>query len=574
MNAQVVYVNLKGKTKKIGQPGIIRRNEPSPDGNYILLETIHKPFSYLVPLYRFPILIEVLDIEGNPVHTLRDIPLAESIPIGRDAVISGPRSFGWRADLGATIYYVEALDGGDPNVIIEHRDQVYTIDPPFNVNPEPFVKLNLRYSGIQWGNREIALVSARKWSIRRTTTWLVNPSNKSAEKIIDRSYEDRYADPGRPMTDQNQYGRSVLLLVGNGHTIYMSGNGASPEGDLPFVDEFSLKTKKTVRLWRAEAPYYETPISIFDPIKKVVLTRRESKDEIPNYYLRSLIDGSVSSVTDFKHPYPQMMGIYKEMLTYKRADGIDLSATLYLPPGRKPGDGPLPLLVWAYPREFKTSKAASQVVGSPHRFSRISPTSSLIMLAYGYAVLSGATMPIIGEGDSQPNDAYVKQLVGSAQAAVDIMIERGITTKDQIAIGGHSYGAFMTANLLAHSDIFQAGIARSGAYNRSLTPFGFQSEERTFWEAPEIYFAMSPFMHAQKVNEPILLIHGEVDNNSGTFPVQSKRFYHALKGHGATAKLVMLPHESHGYRARESVMHMLWETANWLDTYVKKDVKE
>ena len=574
MNAQVVYVNLKGKTKKIGQPGIIRRNEPSPDGNYILLETIHQPFSYLVPLYRFPILVEVLDIEGNPVHTLRDIPLAESIPIGRDAVISGPRSFGWRADLGATIYYVEALDGGDPNVIIEHRDQVYTIDPPFNVNPEPFVKLNLRYSGIQWGNREIALVSARKWSIRRTTTWLVNPSNKSAEKIIDRSYEDRYADPGRPMTDQNQYGRSVLLLVGNGHTIYMSGNGASPEGDLPFVDEFSLKTKKTVRLWRAEAPYYETPISIFDPIKKVVLTRRESKDEIPNYYLRSLIDGSVSSVTDFKHPYPQMMGIYKEMLTYKRADGIDLSATLYLPPGRKPGDGPLPLLVWAYPREFKTSKAASQVVGSPHRFSRISPTSSLIMLAYGYAVLSGATMPIIGEGDSQPNDAYVKQLVGSAQAAVDIMIERGITTKDQIAIGGHSYGAFMTANLLAHSDIFQAGIARSGAYNRSLTPFGFQSEERTFWEAPEIYFAMSPFMHAQKVNEPILLIHGEADNNSGTFPVQSKRFYHALKGHGATAKLVMLPHESHGYRARESVMHMLWETANWLDTYVKKDVKE
>ena len=356
--------------------------------------------------------------------------------------------------------------------------------------------------------------------------------------------------------------------------VFMSGNGASPEGDLPFVDEFNLKTKKTVRLWRAEAPYYETPISMFDPTKKVVLTSRESKDEIPNYYLRSLIDGSVSSVTDFKHPYPQMKGVYKEMLTYKRADGIDLSATLYLPPGRKPGDGPLPLLVWAYPREFKTSKAASQVVGSPHRFSRISPTSPLIMLAYGYAVLSGATMPIIGEGDSQPNDAYVKQLVGSAQAAVDIMIERGITTKDQIAIGGHSYGAFMTANLLAHSDIFQAGIARSGAYNRSLTPFGFQSEERTFWEAPEIYFAMSPFMHAQKVNEPILLIHGEADNNSGTFPVQSKRFYHALKGHGATAKLVMLPHESHGYRARESVMHMLWETANWLDTYVKKDVKE
>ncbi|MBT4784415.1 MAG: S9 family peptidase, partial [Candidatus Marinimicrobia bacterium] len=183
----------------------------------------------------------------------------------------------------------------------------------------------------------------------------------------------------------------------------------------------------------------------------------------------------------------------------------------------------------------------------------------------------GATMPIIGEGQQEPNDSFIKQLVGSAQAAADIMVERNITTRDQIGIGGHSYGAFMTANLLAHSDIFQAGIARSGAYNRSLTPFGFQSEQRTFWESPEIYFEMSPFMHAQKVNEPILLIHGEADNNSGTFPVQSKRYYHALKGHGATTKLVLLPHESHGYKARESVMHVLWETANWLDTYVKKE---
>ena len=304
------------------------------------------------------------------------------------------------------------------------------------------------------------------------------------------------------------------------------------------------------------------------------LISRESKDETPNYYIRSVGSDQLQSVTKFPHPYPQMKGLYKEMLTYKRDDGIDLSATLYLPPGHKPGDGALPLLVWAYPREFKTAKAASQVVGSPHRFSRISPTSPLVMLSYGYAVLSGATMPIIGEDDKEPNDQYVKQLVASAQAAADIMVNRGITTRDQLAIGGHSYGAFMTANLLSHSDIFQAGIARSGAYNRSLTPFGFQSEQRTFWEAPEIYFAMSPFMHAQKMNEPILLIHGEADNNSGTFPVQSKRYYHALKGHGATAKLVMLPHESHGYRARESVMHMLWETANWLDTYVKKNQKD
>lgn len=577
MSAQVFHVNIKGKMRKIGKPGIIRRAEPSPDGDYILMETIHRPYSYLVPIYRFPTLVQVLDSKGEIIQTLRDMPLAESIPIGRDAVRSGPRSFGWRSDVGSTIYYVNALDEGDPNTDVSYRDELFSISPPFmSTEAQSLVKLELRYSSVMWGDKNNALISARRWKERRTTTWHLDPLNNKTRKIIDRSYEDRYNDPGSPMMEKNIFGRSVLALV-DGRKIFMSGNGASQDGDLPFVDEYDVITKQSKRLWRSEAPYYESGISIIDKKNNIILTRRESKDEPPNYMLRGLKDNSLNPVTQFEHPYPQMKNLYKEMLTYKRNDGIDLSATLYLPPGRKPSDGPLPLLVWAYPREFKTSKAASQVVGSPHRFFSINPASSsssaLIMLSYGYAILMGATMPIIGEGDQEPNDSFIKQLVGSAQAAADIMVERNITTRDQIGIGGHSYGAFMTANLLAHSDIFQAGIARSGAYNRSLTPFGFQSEQRTFWEAPEIYFEMSPFMHAQKVNEPILLIHGEADNNSGTFPVQSKRYYHALKGHGATAKLVLLPNESHGYKARESVMHVLWETANWLDTYVKKEDK-
>ena len=577
MTAQVYYVGINGKIKKIGKPGIIRRAEPSPDGQYILMETIHRPYSYLVPVYRFPILVQVLNIKGRIVHTLRDIPLAESIPIGRDAVIKGPRSFGWRSDVGATIYYVSALDQGDPNIDVSYRDELFSLAAPFtNADEKSLIKLDLRYSGVMWGDKNNALIRTRRWKERRSTMWHLDPSSNKNKKIIDRSYEDRYNDPGSPMMEKNLYGRSVLALIDN-KKILMSGNGASPDGDMPFIDEFDITSAKSKRLWRCEAPYYEKGISIIDKKNKVILSRRESKDETPNYMLRGLNDNSLNPITNFQHPYPQMKNLYKEMLTYKREDGIDLSATLYLPPGRKPEDGPLPLLVWAYPREFKTSKAASQVVGSPYRFLTINPASSsssaIIMLSYGYAILMGATMPIIGEGDQEPNDSFVKQLVASAQAAADIMVERKITTRDQIGIGGHSYGAFMTANLLAHSDIFQAGIARSGAYNRSLTPFGFQSEQRTFWEAPEIYFEMSPFMHAHKVNEPILLIHGEADNNSGTFPVQSKRYYHALKGHGATAKLVLLPHESHGYKARESVMHVLWETANWLDTYVKKEDK-
>ena len=574
--SQVVEVDLKGKERLIGKPGIIKRIDPSPDGSFVLMETIHRPFSYIVPINRFPFLSQIYDSKGKIVHELRDTPLAETIPIGRDAVITGPRSFGWRSDAGSTIYYVEALDGGNPRNKEPFQDEFFLLESPFDSKPRSIIKTKLRYSNVMWGDKRSMLISTRKWRARRQIIIHTNLESGDSFEMIDRLYEDRYNDPGSPMMVMNSFGRSVLSILDDGSSrkLLMSGIGASSKGDLPFVDEFDIKTQDSKRLWRCVEPYYERAVSLIDEKNKVFITLKESKDEQPNYFIRDLSKESTSPITGFGHPYPQMKGLYKEMLTYKRSDGVDLSATIYLPPGRMPDDGPLPLLVWAYPREFKTSKAASQVVGSPHRFSRISPTSALVMLSYGYAVLMGATMPIIGEGSEEPNDNFVKQLVSSAQAAADLMVERNITTRDQIAIGGHSYGAFMTANLLTHSDIFQAGIARSGAYNRSLTPFGFQSEQRTFWEAPEIYFAMSPFMHAHKVNEPILLIHGEVDNNSGTFPVQSQRYYHALKGHGATTKLVMLPHESHGYRARESVMHMLWETASWLDTYVKKDQKD
>ena len=573
--SQIIDISIKGKKKLIGKPGIVKRIDPSPNGNYTMIQIIHKPYSYIVPINRFPFSTQILDKKGRLIKELRDTPLAETIPIGRDAVLDGARSFRWRSDEGATIFYAEALDGGDPRKKVSFRDELFLLKAPFS-EPQSMLKTKLRFNNVMWGDSKTALISTRKWSERRQIVMHYNSDSKESFDIIDRLYEDRYNDPGTPMMEMNSFGRPVLVMntTNNERKLYMSGIGASPKGDLPFVDEFEISSQSSTRLWRCESPFYERVISMVDKNKKIFITSREAKDLQPNYFLRNLSDNTDKALTAFPHPYPQMKGLYKEMLTYKRNDGVDLSATIYLPSGRKPGDGPLPLLVWAYPREFKTSKAASQVVGSPHRFSRISPTSPLVMLSYGYAVLMGATMPIIGEGDSEPNDRFVQQLVSSAQAAVDLMVEKNITTRDQVAIGGHSYGAFMTANLLSHSDIFQAGIARSGAYNRSLTPFGFQSEQRTFWEAPEIYFAMSPFMHAHKVNEPILLIHGEVDNNSGTFPVQSKRYYHALKGHGATTRLVMLPHESHGYRARESIMHMLWETASWLDKYVKKGQKD
>jgi dipeptidyl aminopeptidase/acylaminoacyl peptidase len=448
---------------------------------------------------------------------------------------------------------------------------VYTLSAPFRTEPEELVALELRYGGITWGNDRLAMVSAWWWKTRKLRTWTIAPGSPGAspELLFERSWQDRYNDPGRVRTRMNDQGRYVIMTGGDGKTVYLAGDGASPDGDRPFFDALDVRSKEKTRLFRSEAPYYEYAVMLLDDEGRKLLTRRESPEEPPNYFVRDLETGEFRQITFFEHPTPQLAGIQKEIIKYKRADGVDLTATLYTPAGYDRQNGPLPVLLWAYPREYKSASDAGQVRDSPYRFNRVGWWSPLLWLTQGYAVLNDPALPIVGEGDVEPNDTFRKQLVSGAEAAADEAVRRGIAEQGRIGIGGHSYGAFMTANLLAHSDLFAAGIARSGAYNRSLTPFGFQAEERTFWEAPEVYFKMSPFMHAEKINEPILLIHGDSDNNSGTFPMQSERFYNALKGHGATTRLVMLPHESHGYRARESILHMLWETQEWLDAYVK-----
>jgi len=569
--SQLARVATDGTITTIGEPGIVTSADPSPNGKFILTETLHKPYSYLVPTRRFPVRIEVLDMDGNVVRQIADNPLAEDIPVTFGSTRTGPRSVGWRADAPATVYWAEAQDDGDAGKEAEIRDTVYMLKEPFWGNPVALFNCKLRYGGIQWGNDGLALAGEWWWKTRKTKTWKIDPSKPGSEGelIIDRSFEDRYSDPGDPIMERTPQGTNVLLLTDGGGSVFLSGQGASPEGDRPFLDKFTFKTKKADRLWRSKEPYYEYAVDVIDPEKLTLLTRRESQTEPPNYYLRDLKTGSDTAITHYPHPAPQMKEVSKEQIRYERADGVKLTATLYLPPGYKKSDGPLPMLMWAYPQEYKSADAAGQVTDSPYRFVRTNSHSPLFWLMHGYAVLDDPSLPIVGEGDEEPNDTYVEQLVAGAKAAVDEVVRRGVADRDRIAIGGHSYGAFMTANLLAHSDLFRAGIARSGAYNRTLTPFSFQAEERTFWEAPEVYFEMSPFMHADQVNEPLLMIHGQADNNSGTFPMQSERFYNALKGLGATCKLVMLPHEAHGYRARESVMHMAYEMTEWLDKYVK-----
>jgi dipeptidyl aminopeptidase/acylaminoacyl peptidase len=428
----------------------------------------------------------------------------------------------------------------------------------------------LRFQDIHWGTDKLALVEGGRWSDRHETMWTLDLATKtSLTPLFDRSTQDTYSDPGTPYLQRNAQGRYVLATDGNSETVYLLGNGASAEGERPFVDELNVRTKKTQRWWRSEAPYYEVPVALLDISKHQIVTRRESAQEAPNYVLRDARSTKVTPLTKFPNPYASLGNLQKQVLKYKRADGVELTANLYLPPNYKKEDGPLPTLMEAYPVEFKNKKDASQVKGSPYTFTRLNWGSPVFWVTQGYAVLQGTSIPIVGEGTKEPNDTYVEQLTASAKAAIDEGVRLGVVDAKRVAVMGHSYGAFMTANLLAHTNLFKAGIARSGAYNRTLTPFGFQGEERTFWEAPEVYNQMSPFNFADKIKTPILLIHGEADNNSGTFPIQSERFYNALKGHGATVRYVVLPAESHSYAARESIMHMLWEMNSWLDKYVK-----
>jgi dipeptidyl aminopeptidase/acylaminoacyl peptidase len=410
------------------------------------------------------------------------------------------------------------------------------------------------------------------WDTRNITVCFFNPSNIKEQKRVvwDRSWQDAYSDPGSLMSDQNANGYWTLKTNGTRTKLYLSGQGASPKGNMPFLDELDIESLKTKRLWQCEAPYYENLAAVLDDPIRNILISRESETLQPNFYIRDLKRQRLTAFTSYPHPYPQLKDVQKEMVRYQREDGVELSATLYLPAGYIEGSSQLPVLMWAYPEEFVDANLASQVKDSPYRFIRPSRLSPVLWVARGYAVLDRIGMPIVGKDSLLPNDTFIEQLVSNAKAAIDYLVDKKVADPKRIAIGGHSYGAFMTANLLAHSDLFAAGIARSGAYNRTLTPFGFQGEERTLWEAPEVYLEMSPFMHAQKLKTPLLMIHGEDDNNSGTFPIQSERMYQAINGHGGTTRLVMLPFESHGYRSRQSILHQTWEIDTWLERYLGK----
>ncbi|HEX3645073.1 MAG TPA: prolyl oligopeptidase family serine peptidase [Vicinamibacterales bacterium] len=572
--SQLAAINVStGARTMIGKPAVLSTAVPAPAGQYVLVARIKKPFSHTVPMNGFAQDVEIWTRAGEVAKKIADQPSREGTTL--TGVEPGPRGYRWRADQPASILWAEALDGGDLKNKVPFRDVVMSLAAPFSGQPVEVARTEWRYAGINYTDAGIALLTEDDRASRRTRTWILEPG-APPRKVWDRKQDAAYDNPGTPVTRHSTGaaagggGRgsgTAGSIIQNGDFIYVAGVGASKDGDRPFLDRLNLKTLKSERIFRSSAESLESFVAPLNDEMTRFLTRFETQKDAPNYFSREAGADSRRAVTQFADPQPQVRDILRQYVTYKRNDGVTLSGTLYLPPGYKQGTR-VPVILWAYPREFGDADSASQVSGSPNSFTTIRGGSHMFLLLSGYAIFDDPTMPIIGPGETA-NDTYVEQLIASAQAAVDKIVEMGVADRDRIGVGGHSYGGFMTANLLAHSRLFRAGFAESGAYNRSLTPWGFQSERRSFWEAPDIYTKMSPFWYADKIKDPILLMHGEMDDNTGTFPINSERLYAALKGHGATVRLVMLPNEAHGYAARETLLHVLAERLNWFDKYVK-----
>ncbi len=571
--SELYRIDLNGNKALFKKSDMYVGESFSPDGNYLLITTLERPFSYIVPLSRFPMKSIVYTTTGKEVKNVNDVPLNEIIPKGFMAVREGKRNMAWRADEAATLYYVTALDHGDPAEIVPFRDELFTWKAPFEQAPTSLVKIPQRYNRIIWGDQKTAVLYDHWYDTRNLKTYLLDPSKASNNitVVFDRNSQDLYSDPGNFETVKNNFDRYVLAKENN--HLFLIGEGHTPQGQKPFIEELNLKTLKTKRLYTSDLKdRKETIFSIEDFKKGKVLVSLESSSDYPNYFFRNIHKkDDLQAITHFKNPFESIKNVYKEVIKYTREDGVELSGTLYLPENydRNAKKEKLPLLIWAYPTEYKDKNSAGQTSSNPNEFTFPYYGSFVYWVTKGYAILDHASFPIIGEGTEEPNDTYIKQLVANGKAAIDAVDNLGYIDRKKVGVGGHSYGAFMTANLLTHSDLFAVGIARSGAYNRTLTPFGFQREQRNYWEAPEVYNSMSPFMTADKMKTPMLLVHGEADNNPGTFTLQTERYFQALKGLGAPVRMVILPKESHSYVAKENILHLLWEQDQFLEKYLK-----
>ena len=604
-----VVDTVSGAMTTVGKPAIVNSARMSPDGNYFIVTTVHRPFSYLYPARMFPQEVEIRDRAGKVLKKISSRPLGAAGGRGGGAApaddspdaapAAGPRGHEWQPNEPATLLWFEGTGGtgrggagrGAPAAspapaappAPPTHDKVLTLKAPFNGTPQVIFEIDRRIPGLLFtDNASLAIIDsggggrggagggggggARGGARNPQPALLVDLTHPKdpPKPLWTRTTGTRYGDPGSPLERTTPGGGRLVIL--DGDNVFLRGNGPSPTGDHPFLNRYNIATKETTPLFKSDDNHYEVAEGLLDAHGEKFLTRRESPTEPPNYFVRTPA-GGLTAITNYPDPQPIMRKVEKKLVNYRRSDGVEMSFVLYLPPDYKPGTR-LPTVIWAYPREFEDADAAGEVSGSTLRFTEVSGYSEIFFALNGYAVLDNASMPIVGDRRTV-NDHFVEQVVDDAKAAIDKAVEMGVTDRNRVGVGGHSYGAFMTDNLLAHCDFFKAGIAESGAPNRTLTPFGFQNERRTIWQAPDTYLKMSPFMYADKIKTPLLLIHGEMDDNDGTFPIQSERLFEAVRGNGGTVRLVFLPYEAHGYRGKETIEHVLWEKFQWFDKYVK-----
>jgi dipeptidyl aminopeptidase/acylaminoacyl peptidase len=575
--SQLAVVDARGRVRKLGKPAVYTDATPSPDGRHVLVQRIERPYSFTRAYWRFPAVIEVWDLRGTVVETVVRQPLADQVPV--DGVRTGPRDVSWRPTAPATLVWVEALDGGDTYAEVAAHDRIMM--KPVGGSASAWLQTRDRFAGLLWledGKHAIVAEADRAEHRQRSTLVAVDRPTEGARTLWDRSWDDRYGDPGDPVFEQTPTGQ-WLVQVEDG-AMFLDGTGASPQGDRPFLDRLELASGKRERLFRSDRDGLESFAAWLDPKAGTFFTTRETPSTPRNLMLRTLgaarsdaKDGEAArssdakALTHFTDPTPQLRAIGKRLVTYERADGVPLSFTLYTPPGWKEGTR-LPTIVWAYPLDYTDKRHAGQVSAAPQEFTSVTGTSPVFLALQGYAVLDEVAMPVVGPTETAYDD-FLPQVEANARAAIDKAVALGVTDRDRVGVMGHSHGGLMTANLLAWTDLFRAGVARSGAYNHTMRPFGFQNERRSLYVAPKSYLELSPVLHADRIDEPLLIVHGEIDANPGTVPLQSEKLFEAVRGTGGTTKLVMLPFESHGYAARESIEHVLAETTMWFDRYVK-----
>ncbi len=567
--SQMIKLDFKeNKITKLGEPAIFRDFSLSPDGEFYLTKIVQKPYSYSVPSFRFGYKYEIWNSDGLSIKEIISKPVQDQIPTW--GVETGMRYLNWISTENSTLYWAEAQDGGDPKAKVEYRDFLYKFESPFDKNYSLFKKVKERFGGISWFKEKGKYIFSendydKEWTIERISD--LYDQNFKDRKILDISWNDKYGNPGDLLTEKNSRGYDIILE--NSGDLFYKGRGATKKGNFPFVDRVKKDDfKNKERIFLASENSYEIFRGFYNSDFEKLIIRRETKTDPRNYFIHDIRSKTKTKITNYIDHTPEIRKIRKELVTYQREDSLLLSGTLYYPIGYEKGKK-YPLLIWAYPQEYRDASQASQVSGSDNKFTSFWASSPLYALLDGYIVLHNAAMPVVGDVIER-NNTFGEQIKMNAKAAIDFLDNKEIIDRERVAVGGHSYGAFMTANLLIYSDLFKAGIARSGAYNRSLTPFGFQSERRSYWEAKDFYNKVSPFMNAEKIKTPLLLVHGQKDSNSGTYPIQSERLFDAIKGNGGTVKLVMLPYEDHGYYARESNLHVIAETMEWLNKYLKK----